>query len=112
MRTKHWPPPGGGQHYDLQFKNVSAARTEKTLVGLMLRRHRKREKGDYVTEQYLSEGGEIAQSFPANAYRNVSVCERCFKVYSLIEKARAKSLRKLEDKSDERIYGAGASSAS
>jgi hypothetical protein len=81
---------------NIPFKSVAQARSEHKLVGLLLRRHENKEDGDYVTQKYISQGGVVAENFPGHYYRQVSVCAHCFKVYSMIEDARNKALRKLE----------------
>jgi hypothetical protein len=90
---------------NIPFKSVAQARSEHKLVGLLLRRHENKEDGDYVTQKYISQGGVVAENFPGHYYRQVSVCAHCFKVYSMIEDARNKALRKLEKATGDDIRG-------
>lgn len=87
---------GSEQHY-IPYKSVVQARQEHVLVGAFLRRYTRGEVGAYVN---LSEDGAgkeelslVGGRLPGVYYRPVRVCSKCHMVYTLIDEARARSLR-------------------
>jgi pimeloyl-ACP methyl ester carboxylesterase len=110
LKNKGRKAGGGGEdaeaevrpedYQSVPFKCIAQARAETTLVSLLLRRHENREDGDYVTQQYLSKGGVLAEHFPGRYYQPAKVCPNCHKVYNMVEAAREKALHKLDREAD------------
>ena len=61
---------------------------------LLLRRHRKGEKGDYISQRDV-EGFSLGENYPGHYYRPVKVCAKCFQVYNLVEKERNMAMAKI-----------------
>lgn len=82
--------------YRLPLKTIIQARQEMGLVKLQLRRHMNHEKGDYVSEENFN---DIAMSskLPAHYYQEVLCCKTCFQIYNIIDDARNRALRKIEN---------------
>jgi hypothetical protein len=63
----------------IAMRAIIQARQEMPLVSLQLRRHRRGESGDYVTEDsYLDTA--VGGKLPSYYYRDVPVCHNCYKV--------------------------------
>ena len=88
-------PPSGW--FEIPFRSVVQARHERTLVKIFLDRHARGKDGDYVRGEG---GGEIGvhhlvgAEYPGVYYRPIKVCLNCYMVYTLIDGARARGLRK------------------
>ena len=87
----------GSEQLCIPYKSVVQARHEHVLVGAFLRRYARGEEGAYVN---LSEDGGgkaelslVGGRLPGVYYRPVRVCSNCHMVYTLIDEARARSLR-------------------
>ena len=90
---------------EIPFRSVVQARHERTLVKMFLERHARGKDGDYVrgggggggaagggagADGHHPVGGE----YPGVYYRPVKVCLNCYMVYTLIDGARSRALRK------------------
>lgn len=87
---------------EIPFRSVVQARQERTLVKIFLERHARGKDGDYVrgggggggggegADEHHLAGGE----YPGVYYRPVKVCLNCYMVYTLIDGARFRALRK------------------
>lgn len=66
--------------------------------GSQLRRYRRGDKESFIG--HLSGLGEssvsLGAAFPATYYRPVRVCHNCYRVYSMVDEARTKSVRRLD----------------
>jgi hypothetical protein len=95
-------PSGGGTEtlsHNITYMTIVRARSEHKLVRLLLQRYRRGEEGDYLLTEYFSDTPVgLGQTFPAHYYRKVRICEQCFMVYSKIESARRRALRKIEQR--------------
>lgn len=86
------------ERFDIPYKSVVQARQERPLAEAFLRRYARGEKGEY--HQYL-DGGEgdepylVGGKYPGVYYRPVKVCSNCHMVYTLVDEARARALRKV-----------------
>ena len=90
------------KNYNIPYYWVPRARAERTLVNLMLRRHKHGEKGDYLgtMDNTHVDSDILGQNYPSHFYKNRVVCEQCFKVYKLIDVERDKAMDKLHHKQD------------
>ena len=88
--------------YNIPYYWVPRARAERTLVNLMLRRHKQGEKGDYLStnDNTHVDSDILGQNYPSHFYKNRVVCEQCFKVYKLIDVERDKAMEKMHHKQD------------
>jgi pimeloyl-ACP methyl ester carboxylesterase len=80
--------------FSIPYRTVIQTRQEMPFVKLALERHRRGEEGDYVSVEYyddLATSGKLPSVF----YKDVPCCENCYKVYNIIEEARAKALAKI-----------------
>ena len=68
------------------------------LVKLFLNRYNSGEKGDYVTGSGDAYDYSLGEAYPAHYYKQVVVCENCYKVYCLIDKARDRAIKKINKK--------------
>lgn len=86
------------ERFDIPYKSVVQARQERPLVEAFLRRYARGENGGY--HQYL-DGGKgdepylVGGKYPGVYYRPVKVCSNCHMVYTLVDEARARALRKV-----------------
>ena len=86
------------ERFDIPYKSVVQARQERPLAEAFLRRYARGEDGEY--HQYL-DGGErdepylVGGKYPGVYYRPVKVCSNCHMVYTLVDEARARALRKV-----------------
>jgi alpha-beta hydrolase superfamily lysophospholipase len=78
-------------------KSIIKARQEMPLVKMQLERHRKGEVAPYVREETYTDM-EISGKLPAKYYEQVPVCMNCFKVYHIVDTARAKALTTIAEK--------------
>lgn len=66
--------------------------------GSQLRRYRRGDKESFIG--HLSGLGEssvsLGAAFPATYYRPVRVCHNCYRVYSMVDEARTKSVKRLD----------------
>ena len=83
-------------NHEVPFKYIALARVEDEYVKLYLRRYQNDEEGDYLNDEYVSKFGAVGTSFPGIYYKNVSVCDRCYSLYCLVEDARSKALAKIQ----------------
>ena len=70
------------------------------LVRSQLARHSNGGKGDYVTPDTLGHMEAVASvsgKMAAMYYQEVPVCMNCYKIYSIVDDARMKALRKIEE---------------
>eukprot|EP00903_Cladosiphon_okamuranus_P006198 g6095.t1 len=86
------------ERFDIPYKSVVQARQERPLAEAFLRRYARGENGGY--HQYLNGGkGDepylVGGKFPGVYYRPVKVCSNCHMVYTLVDEARARALRKV-----------------
>ena len=85
--------------HNITYMTIVRARSEHKLVRLLLQRYRRGEEGDYLLTEYFSDTPVgLGQTFPAHYYRKMRICEQCFMVYSKIESARRRALRKIEQR--------------
>lgn len=85
------------ERLDIPFKAVVQARQERPLVEAFLRQYARGEEREYRT--YLNgDGGDepylVGGTYPGVYYRPVRVCSNCYLVYTLVDEARARALRK------------------
>eukprot|EP01038_Epipyxis_sp_PR26KG_P011234 gene11234-15074_t len=81
----------------IAMKSIIHARQELPLVKLQLERHKRGDAGPYVNEdnyQDLAVSGKL----PAHYYQEVPCCLTCYKVYNIVDKARAKAMKVLNKK--------------
>jgi pimeloyl-ACP methyl ester carboxylesterase len=83
----------------IAYRTILQARQEMPLVKLQLTRHKRGEKGDYVSEKNYSDLA-ASSKLPAHYYKEVPCCTNCMKVYSIVDKARDISIKKIMLKSD------------
>lgn len=86
------------ERFDIPYKSVVQARQERPLAEAFLRRYTRGENGEY--HQYLDGGGGdepylVGGKYPGVYYRPVRVCSNCHMVYTLVDEARARALRKV-----------------
>lgn len=91
------------EQYYVPYKAVVQARQEMVLVEAFLRRYARGEKGEYI---YAGDAGReerysVGVRFPGVYYRPVKVCSNCQMVYTLIDRARASSLRRMPGNGEE-----------
>lgn len=91
----------GGEFKKIALRSVIQARQEMSLVKLQLDRHKRGDKSPYVTEDTY-QGLSISRQMPAHYYQQVPVCSTCYKVYNIVDTARAKALKAITKKNDER----------
>eukprot|EP00752_Nemacystus_decipiens_P014642 g13039.t1 len=86
------------ERFEIPYKSVVQARQERPLAEAFLRRYARGENGEY--HHYL-DGGEgdepymVGGKYPGVYYRPVKVCSNCHMVYTLVDEARARALRKV-----------------
>ncbi|CAM9632139.1 unnamed protein product [Scytosiphon promiscuus] len=85
------------EHLDIPYKAVVQARQERPLVEAFLRRYARGEDGEY--HRYLDGGHNdepylVGGKYPGVYYRPVKVCTNCYMVYTLVDEARSRALRK------------------
>ncbi|CAM9217533.1 unnamed protein product, partial [Hapterophycus canaliculatus] len=85
---------------EVPFSWVVRGRQESHLVDQQLHRYRRGRKEPFVG--HLSGLGEssvsLGAAFPATYYQPVRVCHNCYRVYSMIDEARTKSVKRLDAK--------------
>ena len=88
--------------YHIPYYWVPRARAERSLVNLMLRRHKQGEKGDYLgtMDNTHVDSDVLGQNYPSHFYKTRVVCSSCFKVYKLIDVERDKAMDKLHRRQD------------
>ncbi|CAM9159639.1 unnamed protein product [Ectocarpus fasciculatus] len=83
---------------EIPFSWIVRGRQESHLIDQQLRRYRRGNKEPFV--DHLSGLGESSVSlgavFPATYYRPVRVCRNCYRVYSMVDEARTKSVKRLD----------------
>ncbi|CAM9369377.1 unnamed protein product, partial [Ectocarpus sp. 12 AP-2014] len=83
---------------EIPFSWIVRGRQESHLIDQQLRRYRRGNKEPFV--DHLSGLGESSVSlgavFPATYYRPVRVCGNCYRVYSMVDEARTKSVKRLD----------------
>eukprot|EP00752_Nemacystus_decipiens_P018599 g16677.t1 len=98
---------GGGNAENTEWKEIPFSwvvrgRQESHLVDQQLRRYRRGNNEPFVG--HLSGLGESSVSlgavFPATYYQPVRVCGNCYRVYSMIDEARTKSVKRLDDQAE------------
>lgn len=85
------------ERLDIPYKAVVQARQERPLVEAFLRRYARGEDGEYHLYLDGGEGDEpylVGGKYPGVYYRPVRVCSNCHLVYTLVDEARARALRK------------------
>ena len=81
----------------LTFRAIAQARAEKRLVRLLLERQSRGETGDYFTQNFQSEvSASLGKTFASSYYREVRVCNKCFRMYTKIHTLREDAIRKLQ----------------
>lgn len=81
---------------EIPFRSVVQARHERTLVKIFLDRHVRGKDGDYVRGGAGADGHHlVGGEYPGVYYRPVKVCLNCYMVYTLIDGARTRALRKI-----------------
>ena len=82
------------------FRSIIQARQEMPLVKAQLERHKKGEEGPYMrADNYMDTA--VGGKLPSHYYREVPCCLNCYKVYNIIDKARAKAIKALNRERDE-----------
>ena len=79
------------------IKSIAQARHERHLVDILIKRHRQREEGDYISSLDELNLGTV---FPGRFYGNQVVCKNCYCLYTLVDEHRARAVKKLERKAD------------
>lgn len=85
------------ERLDIPYKSVVQARQERPLVEAFLRRYARGEDAEYHRYMNGGEGDEpylVGGKYPGVYYRPVQACPNCHMVYTLIDEARARALRK------------------
>lgn len=96
------PPLSQGEELrQITLKSVIQARQELPLVKLELERHRKGEEGPYLREESYADL-EIAGNLPSHYYQQVPCCQNCYKVYTIVDKARAKAVKQVNARKDKK----------
>ncbi|CAB1101509.1 unnamed protein product [Ectocarpus sp. CCAP 1310/34] len=83
---------------EIPFSWIVRGRQESHLIDQQLRRYRRGNKEPFV--DHLSSLGDSSVSlgavFPATYYKPVRVCGNCYRVYSMVDEARTKSVKRLD----------------